>query len=137
MTESEQAALARRWLQYAEDDLRAATEARGILVAWQCCFHAQQAAEKAIKGGLTLAGVAFPRRHDLVSLQALLPGDWPARHEMLPLEWLSRWAVEARYPAELPDATEDDADRAVRAATEVVRCIVRDFETRIAQLEAD
>lgn len=61
-------------------------------------FHAQQAAEKAIKSVLSAHNVEFRRTHDLVSLLDLLedhqlpapPGaDW--------LDELNPYAVEARY----------------------------------------
>ena len=66
--------VARAWLEYADGDLAAARG--GIELAaipgWIIGFHAQQAAEKAFKAALALAGVEPPRTHDLLRLDALL-----------------------------------------------------------------
>jgi HEPN domain-containing protein len=71
-------------------------EAAGLSVA---CFHAQQAAEKAIKSVLTLHGIEFRRTHDLLALAELLPkSDFPITDN-----WLIRltpYAVEFRYDDE-------------------------------------
>jgi HEPN domain-containing protein len=71
-------------------------EAAGLSVA---CFHAQQAAEKAIKSVLTLHGIEFRRTHDLLALAELLPkSDFPITDD-----WLIRltpYAVEFRYDDE-------------------------------------
>lgn len=50
MSEAERLAEAERWLRYAREDLQAAEvlAERGVAPR-QACFHAQQAAEKAIK----------------------------------------------------------------------------------------
>ena len=37
------------------------------------CYHAQQAVEKYLKGGLVAHGIDFPRTHDIETLAALLP----------------------------------------------------------------
>lgn len=39
---------------------------------WAIGFHTQQAVEKSLKAALTLAGIAFPRTHNLVMLVELL-----------------------------------------------------------------
>lgn len=68
-------------------------EAAGLSVA---CFHAQQAAEKAIKSVLAWHGIEFRRTHDLLALAELLPeSDFPITDD-----WLIRltpYAVEFRY----------------------------------------
>src|SRR5262245_34031912 len=69
------AAEAARWLAKAEEDLAVAQllVQSDSPVRWAACFHSQQAAEKAIKSLLVLAGVDFPRSHALGRLVALLP----------------------------------------------------------------
>ncbi|MGH8910447.1 MAG: HEPN domain-containing protein [Egibacteraceae bacterium] len=42
------------------------------LPAWGTCFHAQQAAEKAIKALLVRADLDPPKTHNLVTLRGLL-----------------------------------------------------------------
>ena len=62
------------------------------------CFHAQQAAEKYLKGFLALNGSAIPRSHDLIELNrlcaSLLP-IWSVDEQVL--AELMPFAVEARY----------------------------------------
>jgi HEPN domain-containing protein len=121
MPEDDAAGLAREWLRYAEYDLAAArTLSTGPphqphLVA----FHAQQAAEKAIKALLVRGQREFPFVHDLDELVALLPEESRVR-ELSELDRLTRWATHGRYPGlEEPSAAE--AAEALRLAQEVVR----------------
>ncbi|MEZ5231387.1 MAG: HEPN domain-containing protein [Acidimicrobiales bacterium] len=114
------------WLRFAQQDLAAArvllTEAE--LPARLSCFHAQQAAEKAMKAHLVRLGIAFRRTHDLVVLAALLPDDVQRQLERVDLQVLQQWAVEARYPAELPESSKDDAIAALTVASLVVDVVV-------------
>jgi HEPN domain-containing protein len=69
-------ALARRWLSKARTDLAVATvvlEKGPDMDAWACCFHAQQAAEKALKAILVARGVEPPYTHDIGALAAVMP----------------------------------------------------------------
>ena len=74
---------AARWLRYAREDLQAAqvglTNRR--LVPRHSCLFAQQAAEKAIKAGLVLLQINFPKTHVLDALRNMLPPDWVIHHE--------------------------------------------------------
>lgn len=100
---------ARAWLAKAESDLTAARrllEAEGPFDA--VCFHAQQAAEKALKALLAFAQVEILRTHNLEDLQVkcadALAGQLPAELATLNLSELTPYAVEARYDAEFwPD----------------------------------
>ena len=63
-------------------------------------FHAQQAVEKAIKAVLVASGIAIPYTHDLGFLLDILgehtisvPGS------LADADWLTPWAVAARYGA--------------------------------------
>lgn len=77
-------------------------------------FHAQQAVEKSLKVALTLAGVGFPRTHDIDFLVARATEahiDLPPAIE--DSNWLTPWAAQLRYdeaPAPL------DRAAAIRAA---------------------
>jgi HEPN domain-containing protein len=81
-------------------------------------FHAQQAVEKAIKAVLMASGVDIPRSHDLsflveiIQRHAIIPPDGVAR-----ADWLTPWAVAARYGA--ADAPLD-REMAVSVASEAV-----------------
>ncbi|MFB3892439.1 MAG: HEPN domain-containing protein [Phycisphaerae bacterium] len=72
------------------------------------CFHAQQAAEKALKALLALQDVDYPWRHDMGELVELVRTHYPKLE--LPAEQLaelSPYAVEARYDdAWAPDVQE-------------------------------
>lgn len=80
-------------------------------------FHAQQAVEKALKVGLTLAGIAFPRTHDLDFLIARATADsveLPSAFEQA--DWLTPWAAQLRYD-EAPAALDRDAALEAASAT--------------------
>jgi HEPN domain-containing protein len=78
-------------------------------------FHTQQCIEKYLKALLTSRKVSFPRTHDLAALSALCQQNGiilPISDDNLDL--LSTYAVEARYPGNLP--TIDDAKIAFNIA---------------------
>jgi hypothetical protein len=55
----------RQWPRFAVSDLLLAqSRPEGVLLE-QLCFHAQQAAEKAIKAVLIQQAIGFPRTHNL------------------------------------------------------------------------
>ena len=110
-----------RWLRYAEEDLiTAETLLRQLHVPpRQACWCAQQAAEKALKAVLIFLEIDFPRTHDLDALQNLVPESWQLKAMHPDLAPLTRWAVDARYPGEMPEATNVDASEAVEQARAV------------------
>lgn len=59
------------WIHYAHSNLLIAKNLLPDVLLEQLCFHAQQAAEKAIEAPLIRHGVAFPYTHDLAALLAL------------------------------------------------------------------
>ena len=66
------------WLAYAKSDLAMARFPAVPPVRLESlCFHAQQAAEKAIKAVLIRFGVEPPRMHDIRGLIERLPADVP------------------------------------------------------------
>ena len=62
------------------------------------CFHAQQCAEKYLKGWLVYHDVDFPRTHDLVVLLRLADGAGLRRASLGNVQPLNRYTIEARYP---------------------------------------
>lgn len=118
-----------QWLRYARGDLTAARALRRTpeVEPRHACWLAQQAAEKALKATLVWFQIDFPFSHDLNLLRDLVPESWPMRQEVGDLRVLSRWAVEARYPAPIRDATAVDAGRAVGLAERVVASVARDL----------
>jgi HEPN domain-containing protein len=110
------------WLAKAEEDLAAAgLILGGTLRSWEIAsFHAQQAAEKALKAVLVRYQINFPRSHDISELLNLAE----ARAVGIIVELgvaraLTVYAVSARYPGSEPvskaDATHhaDIADRVI------------------------
>ncbi len=85
-------ALARRDLRAAEI-LRDQPEVGDGIVG----FHAQQAAEKALKAWLTILGVDFPRTHDLSLLIHKLDGGGVEVASLWELLNLNPFAVQLRY----------------------------------------
>ncbi|MGB9610524.1 MAG: HEPN domain-containing protein [Bryobacteraceae bacterium] len=68
-----------QWLESAASDLRLArlaSQHRGVRRE-QICFHAQQAAEKALKAVLLFQEMEFPFTHDLEELLRLAEGRGP------------------------------------------------------------
>ena len=110
-----------RWLRYAEEDLITAETFLGHphVPPRQVCWHAPQAAEKALKAVLIFLQIDFRRTHDLNVLRGLLPKSWQLKTTLPNLEGLNRWAVETRYPNDVRETTETDASGAVEQARAV------------------
>lgn len=139
MTEGRRLDEVRRWLKYAGDDLRL-TEvilSQSIGAPWQACFHAQQAAEKALKAALVFDGMPVPRSHDLVELVQRLPARWAGELDVGDLKLLSEWAVEPRYPDALIDATTGDARWALEQAHAVWDAIIQTLAQRGFDVSAE
>lgn len=119
----------RRWLDYAHSDLKAAQELlrHPGVYSRQACFLAQQAAEKAFKAAFVFLEAAVPRSHDLDMLRNFLPEGWQVKVAHPDLASLSVWAVEARYPGDLPDVVEADAQAALRQAQSACKAIQADL----------
>lgn len=116
---------AREWLEFADADLRAAR----LLLADEnvpsriACFHAQQASEKALKAALVAESIPFRKTHDIVVLAGLVPVRLSADLSTLDLLVLQPWAVDGRYPGDLPDATDGEASEVVDTAIAVVGAV--------------
>ena len=85
------------------------------------CFHAQQAAEKAIKAVYISAGRGFRYTHNLGFLIDELRGSGVRVPEYIDdAAELTKWAWEARYPGPLEPASEAEYQRALALAERVV-----------------
>lgn len=122
MSESQSRQLALRWLEYAKNDLQAATVilSRDDIAPRTACFLAQQSAEKSLKAVIILKGMQVIKTHDLDNLLEKMPTQDYSLFESLDLTWLTEWSVESRYPGDWPEATREDAKRAIEIATGVV-----------------
>ncbi len=87
------------------------------------CFHAQQCAEKYLKGQLQEQSIPVPKTHDLGKLlDLLLPTHslWAALQPAL--DTLSVYAVDFRYPGDSADKEEArEAVKLCRSVREIVR----------------
>ena len=120
-----------RWLRHAEEDLTTAETFLGHphVPARQVCWHAHQAAEKALKAALIFLQIDFRRTHDLNVLRDLLPENWHLKTALPNLKNLNRWALEARYPEEGQEPVQTDASTAVEHA----RSVWTSVSTELAQ----
>ena len=125
MSETDQYRETQRWLSYATGDLAAAQAiaADRHLPPRVACSLSQQSAEKAMKAALVFVGVEFPKTHSLELLRNLLPADWRTGLAGVDLSTLSQWAVEARYPGDVPEATGEQGIEAVSQAGKVLQHI--------------
>ncbi len=116
-------AKANEWLNRAKDDLIAAEllqtfEEYPIRVL---AFHCQQAVEKSLKAFLTEKEQPFLFRHDLGYLLDLCINIDPMFDELeSQIAGLTPYAVEARYPADLPlEPTKEDGQLYLQQAKNV------------------
>ena len=109
------------WLRDSRSDLglAMAPKTRAIRYA-HLCFHAQQAAEKALKAVLIAHAAAVPRTHDLAYLLDLLPKSIVVFPALLELPVLTKYAVQHRYPGQDLPVTKKDYEKAVFLAKETV-----------------
>ena len=111
------------WMDFAESDLRMARLAAGdtMIRREHVCFHAQQAAEKALKAVLLCRRISFPLTHDIEELAELaeqsgLSLPEPVRDAGV----LTPYAVETRYPGFWIEVADSDVDEAIRIAEQTI-----------------
>ena len=86
------------------------------------CFHAQQAAEKAIKAVYARHGWVFRNTHDLGELlNGLVTLGLEIPHDVREAESLTVFASESRYPSLSEPVNAQEYDRAPRLAQVVVQ----------------
>ncbi len=111
------------WLRYATSDLLVAASPpqSGVLLE-TLAFHAQQAAEKALKAALLhLTGEEPPFTHSLTRLlSALAPYAANLPLDPAAAEALTRYAVLARYPADLGELNHAEWQQALADARATV-----------------
>jgi len=94
---------------------------------WVCCFHAQQAAEKALKAVVVARGEEPPHVHDLGALAAVMPDDLVLDVHGDDLGDLTTYATAARYVfdagTEAEDPTWDEAERFVVVAAGILAAV--------------
>jgi len=111
------------WLRKADDDLRVGemSVSASPSIYWAAAFHAQQAAEKALKGLLTHHQLAFEKTHDIRYLLQLCETiDPDARVIAERAVALTRYAVASRYALLRQDPSESEALSALALAREII-----------------
>ena len=113
----------REWLRRARSDIAVAKVGRTTsdVLYQDLCFHAQQAAEKALKALLVQREKDFPKTHSIVELIKRVRGDGVnVPSEVNDATGLTRYAVQDRYPGLTEDSTAEDYDKAMGLAERVV-----------------
>jgi HEPN domain-containing protein len=117
----------RAWLRKASLDLRAAAHEISTAEAnlWaDVVFHAQQAAEKALKAFLAWYDVPFRKTHNIEELgRECVKLDGTLRGIVERGVPLTEYAWKFRYPGEPDEPSREEAERAVRIAREVVETV--------------
>jgi HEPN domain-containing protein len=112
------------WMKHALSDLKFAKlgQKKKDILYQQICFHAQQAAEKALKAVLLYRKIDFPLTHDIEGLIDIfdkagipVPSDFQGAGVLTP------YAVETRYPGNLDEMTEKEVKEAITLAEKIVK----------------
>ena len=115
------------WFSKAAHDIRMSELALGDDPAMtdQAVYHAQQAAEKAMKGLLTWHEIIFRKTHNLVELgeacAKLLPDIEPLFRRCASL---SDYAWQYRYPGDMDEPESEETENALALARETVTTIL-------------
>jgi HEPN domain-containing protein len=110
---------ARGWIGKADDDVATvdavlALDPPRLGVA---AYHVQQAAEKLVKGLLTVAAVPFRRTHNLNELGNQVVGRWPELADAVEhLRPRTTWGVAFRYPRDADIPAEEPSAVEIREA---------------------
>lgn len=119
----------RKWLEYADEDLRAADSTLRDEVFSAACFHAQQAVEKTVKAMLLEKTGRVPKQHSLLRLTEMSESKEIFEQQKEQLEFLDKFYVPTRYPDALPGSLpeglpgKEDAEKAVASAKEVIKSV--------------
>jgi HEPN domain-containing protein len=111
-----------QWMHSARSDLALARLTDDERIAPEIlAFHAQQAAEKALKALLVRRQVEFPFIHTIGPLLTLCrEAGFEGTEALSGAAILTRYAVAARYPGEEEPVTRQEAREAVELATQVL-----------------
>ena len=108
---------------HAASDLRLAQLGSGQedVLPGQVCFHALQAAEKALKAVLVGRGIDFPLTHDLQQLLELCAeARVGAPSAIAEVDRLTPYAVETRYPGHSGEISPGEVEEALALAQATV-----------------
>ena len=121
------AADTRAWLAKGHMDLKAAAHELTAVPPFtaDAVFHAQQAAEKALKGFRVWHDAPFRKTHDLAEVGRQCAGIDPSLEALLMrAAGLTQYAWKFRYPGEPQEPSLEEAERAIALAREVYEAIL-------------
>jgi len=109
------------WMRRAHSDLQLAKISRppGVMLE-SLCFHAQQAAEKALKAVLISLRIPFAKTHSIRMLLDLFPETLPLPEGVEEAASLTDYVVMGRYPGDTEPVEEEEYQEAVNMADTVV-----------------
>lgn len=119
--------MTRQWIMRADDDLRLAEliMSDSEPVYWAAAFHAQQCAEKALKGLLTFHDIRAGKTHNIENLLRLSS---PVVDELERLteqaKTLSVYSVDSRYPVPHGDVSKNEAAKAIETARSIFEIVL-------------
>jgi len=122
------AELAKQFLMRSDDDLQISETImdESEPIYWAVAFHAQQCAEKALKGLLTFHDIRAGKTHDIGGLLKLglpvLPGLEKFAERA---STLTAYAVDSRYPVQYGDVTKKEAIKALETARSIYEFILK------------
>ncbi len=109
------------WLRRSRSDLAIARMPPPVgVLPEDLCFHAQQAAEKALKAVLIASSIPFPRTHNITRLLELIPEDRGIPKLVRDAVVLTDYAVASRYPAAYEPVDDEELEEALALAEAVV-----------------
>jgi len=119
--------LAKQFLMRADDDLQISEiimdESEPIY--WAIAFHAQQCAEKALKGLLTFHDIRAGKMHDIGGLLKLgLPVLSGLEKFTEQASTLTAYAVDSRYPVQYGDVSKKEAIEALEMARTIYEFVL-------------
>ena len=118
------------WFAKADEDLEIARRALrpDQPLPAMACYHAQQCAEKYLKGYLVAHGIPFRLVHDLGYLISLCTGLDPTFADLRPAAIsLNPYVATARYPSEAAQEPDiDAAEKAIRVAERIAAVVAQE-----------
>ena len=119
--------MTKQWIMRAEDDLRLAEliQKDNDPAHWAIAFHAQQCAEKALKGALTFHDIRAGKTHNIESLLKLSSPVVDGLEKLNEqAKTLSVYAVDSRYPVPHGDISNNEAIEAIETARKIFECVL-------------
>lgn len=105
------------WLRHAKSDLDLAGIDKPQDVLWESlCFHAQQAAEKALKALLVHNGIEIPRTHNIRILIEMIPREIRIPDLVEAAAMLTDYSVTSRYPGDYQPVTITEYEESLKLA---------------------